>query len=223
MRWPIAEGEELDLGLGAGARARIKHDRADRPAVPRRQRCGRVARIRPAAQSFVPNGFDLPEAKGSVSWIDDDTPVARDRRLPRGRRHHLGLCPHGAAVAARRRSRGRRRPSVRRTGRRRTSMSATHSGIDRTLTAGRADLSTTQSGFFDFEDCVRRLGSTCRPACRPTSITAGSLSSLRNAWTDRRARVSGRATACWASVSTPSSTGSRDFTLLFEPRQSAAS
>ena len=64
-----AEGEDW-IWSGASTRPGT-HDRAIVQPVARRQRCGGAARVRSwRPRTFVTDGFVLPEAKGSASWLD---------------------------------------------------------------------------------------------------------------------------------------------------------
>ena len=190
----IAEGEDWIWG-GAGTRPGKARPR-DRAAVARRQRCGRVARVR--SRHEVVRGRWLRPARGQGQrGLGRRRHLAAEQRFRR-RRHHLGLCPHRAAVAARREARGGAGP-VRGAGQE-------HVGVlrDRPHRSRAADRgSTMRSASSTSRSGARRCGSTCRPPCRPTSITAGSSSS--RATPGRSAARPGRATACSASGSTPSS------------------
>ena len=171
-----AEGEDWIWG-GATTRP-ATHDRAIVRPVARRQRCGVLREFDLEHEAFVRDGFVLPEAKGGVDWIDDDT-LLLSQRLRRGR-HHLGLCPHGAAVAARREARGGAGP-VRDAGREHVGLCGRRPHRSRA-----ADLVLDAIGFFDFvvgDATGRRCSSTCRPTCGPTSHHGWLVVKPRNAWT----------------------------------------
>ena len=105
-----------------------------------------------------PDGFVLPEAKGSVDWIDDDTLLLSSAFG--GDVTTLGLCPHGAAVAARHDAATRRRSCSRC---RPTSMSACGE-VDRT-DPERPVWFYDAIGFFDVSRSGARR-SRARPADR---------------------------------------------------------
>jgi prolyl oligopeptidase len=200
-----AEGEDWIWG-GAGTRP-IKHDHA----IVRLSRGGSDAVVLREfdleTRSFVADGFVLPEAKGSVSWIDDDTLLlssafggdvttsgyARIVRLWR-----RGAKPEEAAILFEVPAR---------------SMSAS-GGVDRT-DPERPIWFYDAIGFFDFEVWREKVRLDL-PTSVQTDIDHGwFLVQPRNAWT-----VGGKDWPgdCLLGIRLDAFVaGSRDFTLLFEP------
>jgi prolyl oligopeptidase len=200
-----AEGEDWIWG-GAGTRP-VKHDRA----IVRLSRGGSDAVVLRefdlGTKSFVADGFVLPEAKGSASWIDDDTLLlssafggdvtssgyARTVRLWR-RGTKAGEAPVLFDVPA-------------------TSMSAS-GGVDRT-DPERPIWFYHAIGFFDFEIWREKVRLDLPTGVQADVDHGWFLVQPRNAWT-----VGGKDWPgdCLLAIRLDAFlAGNRDFTLLFDP------
>ena len=215
-------------GGGRGLDLERRRDAAGHATTARSCACRAAAAMRWCCASstlrrktFVADGFVLPEAKGGASWLDADT-LLLSSALGR-RRHDVGLCPHGAAVAARHR---RRRGAGALRGAAPSSMSASgrrrpHRGAEE------------RSGSIDADRLLRRRGlagdrsRTETQLDLPTDVQVECASRLARGQAahglDRRRQDLPGRHRCSASSSTPSSPASRDFTRAVRARPSGAS
>ena len=98
---PRRPGPRRRRELGLGRRVVPRPGLPALPAAPvaRRRRRGGGARVRHAARgASSTGGFELPEAKTDIDWIDRDTRLRRHRFRPR-LAHRFGLPAHHQALA----------------------------------------------------------------------------------------------------------------------------